>query len=329
MTRRTSVSVLWLALLLVRASKADEPWIAVPVTGYRDQPLNRITFVTERVGWISAGFRTLIKTEDGGQTWSVMQTDLTDTDIDLATVWFLDETHGWAAGSKAHTPALWHTVDGGKHWQRQQITAESGQAQGSLLDVRFSDKMHGWAVGFAGARSVVIATQDGGRRWSTKSPSDSVIQLRRVLPVTSRNVWALGLDAVLQSNDAGLTWERRYFGPAVLNDLDGDSSGMWIAGGWGHILVFSKAGLPTKVAMGMQYSDEFIGYVKFVDPQRGWVVGTTCNILSTRDAGKTWVAEPCPKLPEGTTITTGSFASTTSKVYMLASPSHVLIRRRN
>ena len=52
-------------------------------------------FVTDDIGWAVGGAGTVLKTNDGGETWSGMQLE---SDCDLWAIEFTDEMHGWIAG---------------------------------------------------------------------------------------------------------------------------------------------------------------------------------------------------------------------------------------
>ena len=57
----------------------------------------------------------------------------------LASVSFVDKTHGWAAGGLG---TILHTSDGGATWKEQETSVHF-----LLEKVLFVDREHGWAVG--------------------------------------------------------------------------------------------------------------------------------------------------------------------------------------
>ena len=70
---------------------------------------------------------------------------------DLYDTQFIDANEGWAVGVFG---AVYHTTDGGKHWQLQSTPSTQ-----HLYGVSFTDVKNGWAVGRSGE---VLATSDGG-----------------------------------------------------------------------------------------------------------------------------------------------------------------------
>src|SRR4051794_33766746 len=88
-----------LSFSLQPARGQPSPWSATDIRGQADPPLNSIVFANDRVGWISAGLNTLLKTVDGGTTWAVLQTNLAVPGTEVSTVWFKDQDRGWAVGA--------------------------------------------------------------------------------------------------------------------------------------------------------------------------------------------------------------------------------------
>src|SRR5438477_8313483 len=85
-------------------------------------------------------------------------------DAPLHAVQFVDKHEGWAAGADG---VVWHTIDGGKHWERQPTGTRA-----ALRAVHFLNPYTGWAVGreelphAGGSAGVILFTEDGGLRWT-------------------------------------------------------------------------------------------------------------------------------------------------------------------
>src|SRR5207244_1750400 len=86
-------------------------------------------------------------------------------DAELTDVSFIDPLHGWVVGDRG---AIWHTHDGGVHWQPQESSVDC-----RLNAVQFIDAQTGWAAGgviepFTHiSRGVLLRTHDGGQTWTT------------------------------------------------------------------------------------------------------------------------------------------------------------------
>ena len=84
-------------------------------------------------------------------------------DARLNDLCFVDAEHGWAVGDRG---VIWHTDDGGRHWQQQTSGVDC-----NLQGVCFLNAQLGWAVGgfthpyTHTSNGVVLATADGGQTW--------------------------------------------------------------------------------------------------------------------------------------------------------------------
>jgi photosystem II stability/assembly factor-like uncharacterized protein len=81
-------------------------WIQINPPGYY---LRAVHFVDENRGWACGRFGTIIKTEDGGNTWILQNVGNAKTLFDID---FLDTLHGIASGKDA----IFFTHDGGNTW---------------------------------------------------------------------------------------------------------------------------------------------------------------------------------------------------------------------
>src|SRR5437868_2002126 len=90
-------------------------------------------------------------------------------DAPLRAVQFVDANEGWAVGDEG---VIWHTIDGGKNWERQ----PSG-VRASLRAVHFLTPFMGWVAGrqelpyAGGSAGVLLVTRDGGCKWQPVSIS--------------------------------------------------------------------------------------------------------------------------------------------------------------
>jgi photosystem II stability/assembly factor-like uncharacterized protein len=67
----------------------------------------------------------------------------------------------WAGGNGG---ALYHSSDGGEHWSKVPLAANSNVETGAIVSIRFDDPQHGVVASDRGTR---WATADGGVTWMT------------------------------------------------------------------------------------------------------------------------------------------------------------------
>ncbi|HYG08414.1 MAG TPA: YCF48-related protein, partial [Pyrinomonadaceae bacterium] len=147
-----------------------------------EDTLRDVYFVNEQTGWLVCDrsiylLRTkeeprsyLLKTTDGGQTWSRVVVTGADVDVSLTRVVFAGEERGWAFGEMG---ALYATTDGGASWERQVVPTKR-----LLLGGAFFAAGQGWLVG---ASNTILHTPDGGLQWRAgESPASAPTRFNAV-----------------------------------------------------------------------------------------------------------------------------------------------------
>ncbi len=137
----------------------------------------------------------LLKTTDGGETWSRI---IVPTKVELFHLDFDGRSHGWIVGDMGTILA---TTDTGNSW-----TIQKSGTKETLYNVDFRDERDGYAVGTKG---IILRTVDGGRNW-TKINSNFAKTLFRVDFADDKNGWIVGSGGtILRSTDRGITWVRQ------------------------------------------------------------------------------------------------------------------------
>jgi len=254
----------------------------------------------------------------------------------LASVCFVDATHGWAVGGRG---TILHTTDGGSTWKEQ-----TSGTNFILEDVVFLDRNHGWAVGgwprdydvaVYGGMGVVLATDDGGNTWRHQLEATAG-WLSAVHFIDLPNGWAVGeYGTVMRTRDGGNTWTqmRNVPTPAWLCGVHFvDQQRGWTVGRYETVLKTEDGGqtwahlqTPTPhrpFSLPMAYQA-----VRFASDREGWVVGEHGNIFRTDDGGKTWCREtidlPQPVLD---LVNLSDLATTGGGKAWAVSPVGVLVR---
>ena len=116
--------------------------------------LNDIEMINNRTGYI-AGCGVVMKTTDNAATWQLLEVK----NDNFTAVHSLNENELWVCG---YNGSIYHTIDGGKNWDKQRNGNSILQPRYRLLDILFIDAQRGWAVGEGG---IVVYTNDGGNNW--------------------------------------------------------------------------------------------------------------------------------------------------------------------
>jgi photosystem II stability/assembly factor-like uncharacterized protein len=190
-----------------------------------EDTLREVVFTTARIGWIVCERSIyelrakdeprsyLLKTEDGGETWSRVDIKWLDPDAIVARIVFVDHLRGWLMGEAG---LLFVTTDGGSTWRRQLVPSPR-----LLLNAHFLDARRGW---ISGAGSTLLSTRNGGATWragrilasNQYGPFESpAVRFNAVSFIDANRGWAVGAGgAIFATGDGGGTWMPQQSGVA-------------------------------------------------------------------------------------------------------------------
>ena len=235
----------------------------VPNSNGMPEPIWDVHFADENVGIAAAEFGVILRTKDGGKTWTSLEPR--PVAARLQGVHMLSPTEAWIVGKDA---TILHTTDGGDSWDIVSSTSE-------LRAVHFYDDQLGWAVGLSGS---VLHTNDGGTTWKSQNSGD-VFELFGVGFVDENKGYIVGSNAALvETLDGGKTWHG-------VSD-PGDE-------GHGTAQRIQFEGIMSwRSAMG-SYA------MSFGAPTHAWAVGETGRVMHTNDSGQTWVGQDIDPMMTG------------------------------
>jgi photosystem II stability/assembly factor-like uncharacterized protein len=254
-------------------------WRVNTHVGGLNTSLADVFFVDDTHGWAVGYDGTILRTQDGGSTWTTLRNG---TGEYLYSVYFLDKNTGWVCGQKnpPGVEVLLKTTDGGNHWYPR----STGSGAISLSAVCFVNADSGWIVG----DDKILRTVDGGTNWvSTDFPHF----LNDVSFTDSKHGWIAGDGGILlATNDGGLNWVLQATGGGGLYGIHfTDENHGWVVGESGSIMATTNGGATWL----LQYSTTSarLNDVQFIDINTGWAVGTGGTLLRTTDGGINWISK--------------------------------------
>ena len=132
--------------------------------------LRGLSLVNERVMWASGARGTVVRSVDGGRSWTA-DSVMGATTLDLRSIHAMNDGAAFTASAGEAEKGLAKilaTGDAGRHWSTVYATEEKGV----FLDaIAFWDPRHGVALSDpVGERFFVLSTSDGGRSWTRVAP---------------------------------------------------------------------------------------------------------------------------------------------------------------
>lgn len=286
-------AILVLIVLVASASASAQGWVATR-RGSANRDFNSVHFVNSERGWVAGDRGAILRTDDGGRTWTSQNSTVNQNINDI---YFRNGTDGFfLAGSR-----LFSTTTGGTVWSeaRRFSPADFDSATPELYSIVFANNRKGWIVGSVSRRdtvvdSLVLHTEDGGATWIQQRPPvrDELIDLDFVSDERGFVVGARG--TILHTRDGGRTWMVQLSGTtATLYGVDfrGGRSG-WAVGERATVLRTIDGGEHWSAINAMPQSRGVtLLSVKFTNNNDGFIVGRGGLVLRSGDGGRTWVRQ--------------------------------------
>jgi photosystem II stability/assembly factor-like uncharacterized protein len=218
--------------LVAVLSVSTQLWSLRQIT---ENTLEGVDFIDSDYGWAVGWNGTIIRTTDGGISWSSLT--LFDPSF-LKAVSFSNRLNGCIVGEAAR---ILHTTDGGATW-----VVVSANTADVLNDVKLLTNGWGWAVGQSGT---ILKTADGGFTWNRlpNTPAEPMwIDVECLGPDT---VWVFSDGGVsYRSTNRGASWtqESIYHGMTI-NDVvfSGDGRQAWTCGEFEQIMHYTAPSAVT------------------------------------------------------------------------------------
>jgi photosystem II stability/assembly factor-like uncharacterized protein len=158
---------------IIHSADSGVSW-SLQITGIT-RTLNAVFFINGNLGW-SVGSNTILKTTDGGKTWSSRSVPPgPPRSLEFQDVCFADSLKGWIVDMDG---SVLRTIDGGEHWTKFDALGRYGWAPlGKMGQFRGSNLI---ACGQVGD---IATSLDSGKTWARQSFS-----LPPELLHTSRNI---------------------------------------------------------------------------------------------------------------------------------------------
>jgi len=173
--------------VLLKTTDGGATWNALPPTG-NSQAIYGVYFTDANTGYASDFNGNLLRTFDGGFSWSIQQV----SNGHLNSIVFTDANTGYVVGWDG---VILKTTDAGSSW-----VAQNSGTNVFLSDVKFRDANAGFAVGgdVGGNIGLILKTTDGGNTWTPETFDVGTTSRQYRLFLTAANTAiSCGLDGTI------------------------------------------------------------------------------------------------------------------------------------
>lgn len=301
MPPRTLITVA-LALTAIVSSAFAQYWRQVPLSApYSGGYYLDVFFLPSnpQLGWAcdqNGGY--VIRTTNGGATWSGTSVRATGGACHLEYIEFLTPAIGYCSGPCG----AFKSVDSGKTWTQLTFPDTVPRWGG-----QFRSTTTGWFVGGTCGRNHFYRTTDGGSTFSVFIDSTTSTTTTMADPYWDANlptdvVYASGNGRIFRSTDDGVTWSswvttgttspwqeeiHRFGNTWAVSTATSNCAGGGFTGGGARVSPDGGANWrefnPGKQMFG----------VNFVSATTGWMAGEAGSVYMTTDAGLTWTLRNC------------------------------------
>jgi photosystem II stability/assembly factor-like uncharacterized protein len=202
--------------VVIGEQPANSRWTAL-TTGVTAR-LRGVSAVSDRVVWASGASGTVIRTTDGGETWTTLSVPGSET-LDFRDIDAVDDKTAYVLSiGPGEQSRIYKTADAGATWTEQFVNHDAKAFYDAMA---FWNANHGVAVSDSvDGQFVVITTNDGGRSWVRVPPAPLPPALAsegffaasgtNVAVLPPNHVWfgtgSATQARVLHSSDGGRTW---------------------------------------------------------------------------------------------------------------------------
>ena len=237
--------------------------------------LTGVDFVDGAVGWAVGTYGTILRSTDGGVTWTQQ---VTPTTANLYGVAAIDGRTAWAVGQAG---TVLCTRDGGRTWR-----AQDSHVTTTFFSVTAVSAKKAWAVG---DRGLVRATEDGGKTWR-RQYSKTTQHLYSVTFTDGLRGWTCGgAGRLLSTKDGGRHWLlQRTMVSEGLHAVSFIDKKYGVAVGAAGGLLSSRDGGRSWRPSDVRQTTS-LRAVKMVSRNLVYATGAAGAFLTSRDGGRTWV----------------------------------------
>ncbi|MEK9137780.1 MAG: T9SS type A sorting domain-containing protein [Bacteroidota bacterium] len=277
---------------IVSFAHAQNHWISLDRPTTRN--LNRVVFLDTLNGWVAGDSGTILKTTNGGGSWSSQNTGIYNELVDL---FMVNDSVGWALAllfpdtTFRYGTIILNTTNGGTTWTNWLYRDHF------FFTIRFIDLLNGW---MGGDQGLILRTTNGGADWFPAQVDSSLFSwfpIYNIKFMTRQVGYALGghqdiAGVVWKTTNGGLRWSAQGVAAEPLRGIHYIDTLKALAVGGDFDF---GAGMVTTKDAGRTWEYTYLGFfgdaraLAFRTPREGYApLGFIGMYIVTTDTGRTW-----------------------------------------
>lgn len=270
------------------------------IAALKNIDVNDIWAVDENNVWAVGSGNSILKTVDGGQTWTSLQAPANKANTALSAISIVNKTNIWISGSGG---TVYNSTDNGNTWKMFDTTFfHVGLMQGIWAITSQKVYVVG-GIDFPQERGFIAYTLNGGTTWDSVYPANDYNRNEWIGVTASGNTIVIygGKSHYMVSTDGGATWENDSVnaggggGGADINHMVMlDTRTWWAALDLDHIYLTIDGGSSWTTQEPIVQDGEFLVGIDAWDSHLALAVGTLAgwpekgSVLRTSNSGTTW-----------------------------------------
>jgi photosystem II stability/assembly factor-like uncharacterized protein len=239
-----------------------------------------IHFVNKDTGWACGDLGAIIKTTNGGSSWTVSQTNTTIPILKVRSY------NGQVVIASGYGGTILRSIDEGENF-----TQVISNVSGDLWGLQIINDTLGWACGTSNS---LIKTTDGGQSWQIVITPGYTGSLWATEFLNGNYGFIAGDGKVLRTTNGGVNWEIIQAGDSYpLYSIDIIDSLHIAAAGYGGTSyrgknIYSSDAGSTWVDGG-PLTFEAVNCIQYLNPDTGYIVMSEVGLWKTTNHGQNWI----------------------------------------
>lgn len=287
--------------MILYSADSGETWVrqGQGTAALKNIDVSDIWAVDANTVWAVCSGNVILRTMDGGQTWTRVQVPANKSSTELMSISIVNKTCIWVSGSGG---TVYNSTDNGNTWKMFDTTFFH---EGLMQGIWAISPQKIYVVGGIGSniyRGFIGYTLDGGNTWDSVFPANNYNKNEWIGVTSSGNTIVVygGKSHYMVSTDVGATWKNDSVeaggggGGADINHLIMlNSQSWWGALDMGHIYLTTDRG-SSWISQQTNQGGEYMVGIDAWNSQLALAVGTLASwppfgpIMKTSNGGTNW-----------------------------------------